>query len=46
MAPLRAKVLTPDEHRRALAQAGFEAIEVTIDPPRGWICAVAQAPRA
>ena len=44
MAPLRAAVLTADEHRERLAQAGFTDIQVTTDRARGWICAVGKAP--
>lgn len=46
-APLRAAILTAEEHELRLAEAGYEAIEVTTDPRRGWICAVGTArPRA
>jgi hypothetical protein len=36
MAPMRAAVLTADEHKKRLALAGFEAIEITTDRGRGW----------
>jgi SAM-dependent methyltransferase len=45
MAPLRAAVLSSDEHREVLARAGYEAIVVNTDRRRGWICAVAKTPR-
>ena len=44
MAPLRAAILSVEEHRTRLAEAGYEAIEVTTDRRRGWICAVARTP--
>ena len=44
MAPLRAAVLSAEEHRSLLVQAGYESIEVTTDRGRGWICAVARVP--
>lgn len=44
MAPLRATLLTVEQHRQRFADAGFEAIEVSTDRDRGWICAVGTAP--
>lgn len=44
MAPLRAAVLSAEEHHGVLAQAGYETIEVTTDRRRGWICVVARTP--
>jgi SAM-dependent methyltransferase len=44
MAPLRAALLTAEEHERRLAAAGFEAIEVSTEQQRGWICVVGTAP--
>ena len=44
MAPLRAALLTAEEHRQRFADAGFEAIEVLTDRDRGWICALGTAP--
>ena len=44
MAPLRASVLTVEEHLRRLADAGFNDIRVTTDRGRGWICVVARGP--
>jgi SAM-dependent methyltransferase len=44
MAPLRAALLTAEEHRQRFADAGFEAIKVSTDRDRGWICAVGTAP--
>ena len=35
IAPMRAAILTADEHRELLAQAGYETIEVTTDRRRG-----------
>jgi SAM-dependent methyltransferase len=46
LAPLRAAVLTVEEHRKRLLAAGFETVRVTTDPRRGWLCAVATAPAA
>jgi SAM-dependent methyltransferase len=46
MAPMRAAVLTADEHRKRLAAAGFDAIEISTDRRRGWLCAVGTAPRS
>ena len=43
MTPLRATVLSEEEHRAHLAEAGYEGIEVRTDRG-GWICAVARAP--
>jgi len=43
---LRATYLSVDEHRAALIEAGFVAVEVYIEPSRGWICAVGMRPEA
>jgi ubiquinone/menaquinone biosynthesis C-methylase UbiE len=32
-------LLTPDEHRQFLAEAGFVNVNVTTNPGKGWICA-------
>lgn len=37
---LRATYLSVDEHRAALTEAGFVAVEVHTDPSRGWLCAI------
>ena len=44
LAPLRAAVLTVEEHRQRLLEAGFATVHVTTDRRRGWLCAVATAP--
>ncbi len=33
------KLLTPDEHRQLLEEAGFRDVMVETDPAHGWICA-------
>jgi SAM-dependent methyltransferase len=33
-------LLTPEEHRQLLEQAGFTNVEVDTNPSRGWICAL------
>lgn len=38
------KLLTVDEHRALLGGAGFTDIEVSTEPAKGWICAVARKP--
>jgi len=42
---LRATYLSPEQHRSALSDAGFTAVEIHIEPSRGWICAVGIKPR-
>lgn len=42
MKPLGVTSLTADQHRSALENAGFSAVEVHTDS-RGWICAVGRA---
>ena len=37
---LRANYLTPEEHRRLLADAGYRDAEVFEEKARGWICAI------
>jgi SAM-dependent methyltransferase len=44
MTPLRAKYLTPEEHRSKLEAAGFINVKVDTDESRGWICASGNAP--
>lgn len=38
---LRATYLTPEEHRKALVDAGYHSVDVQVDEARGWISAVA-----
>ena len=38
MAPLRAKLLSVDEHRAWLESAGFTAVRVSEERARGWLC--------
>lgn len=33
-------LLTPDEHRELLTQAGFSDVQIFEEPDRGWICAI------
>lgn len=40
MRALRARYLTLEEHRAALAEAGFAGVEVDAHPWAGWMCAV------
>ncbi|HTI39904.1 MAG TPA: class I SAM-dependent methyltransferase [Vicinamibacterales bacterium] len=42
---LRANYLSLDQHRAALAAAGFVDVDVHAQPARGWMCAVATRPR-
>ena len=41
---LRARYLTPDQHREALAAAGFADVQVATDRKKGWICVVGSKP--
>jgi len=41
---LDATYLSLDEHRAALTEAGFAAVEVHTEPSRGWMCAVGVRP--
>jgi len=34
------KLLTIDEHRELLTSTGYEDVQVTVDPGKGWICCV------
>jgi hypothetical protein len=45
MAPTRAAILTAEQHRQVLAEAGYHEVQVITDP-RGWICAVGRSPAA
>jgi ubiquinone/menaquinone biosynthesis C-methylase UbiE len=38
------KLLTVDEHRELLAEAGYSDVEVSVDPEKGWICATGRKP--
>lgn len=38
------QMLTPDEHRELLANAGYAAIRIETLPDEGWLCAIAQKP--
>src|SRR5215471_10257379 len=35
------KLLSADEHRALLADAGYSGVQVTTEPAKGWICAIA-----
>ena len=37
-------LLSPDEHRAALAEAGFSDIQIVTESKRGWICCVGKKP--
>ena len=37
---LRAAYLTPDQHRRLLADAGYQNVQVFEEKAKGWICVV------
>lgn len=39
------QMLTPDEHRNLLANAGYAAIRIETLPAKGWLCAIAQKPQ-
>jgi ubiquinone/menaquinone biosynthesis C-methylase UbiE len=41
---LGATYLSPAQHRTTLSDAGFTAVEIDIEPSRGWICAVGVKP--
>ncbi len=45
MGLLRAKFLSPEEHRRLLADAGYTDVEVDEERSKGWLCAVGRRPR-
>lgn len=38
------KLLTPDEHRNLLADAGFADVQVFTNPEKGWVCAIGAKP--
>ncbi len=38
------KLLSEDEHRLLLANAGYSGVEVFVEPAKGWICAKAKKP--
>jgi ubiquinone/menaquinone biosynthesis C-methylase UbiE len=37
------KFLTIEEHRQLLSDAGYSDIQITADPPKGWLCAIGRA---
>ena len=37
-------LLNRDEHREVLVNAGFSAVQVTVDAGKGWICAIGRKP--
>ena len=39
-------MLSVDEHRQILADAGFSEVQVHTEPGKGWICAIGQKPFA
>lgn len=39
------QMLTPDEHRDLLANAGYTHIKLETLPAKGWLCAIAQKPQ-
>ncbi len=38
------KLLSEDEHRTLLGNAGYSNVEVFVEPAKGWICATAKKP--
>lgn len=38
------KLLSVDEHRELLRNAGFTDVQVNTEPAKGWICAIAKKP--
>jgi ubiquinone/menaquinone biosynthesis C-methylase UbiE len=41
---LRARYLTPDEHRALLVDAGYAGVQIFTDETKGWICAIGRKP--
>jgi hypothetical protein len=39
-------MLSVDEHRQLLTDAGFSEVQVHTKPGKGWICAIGQKPLA
>ncbi len=37
-------LLSPEQHRELLFDAGFEEVEVFTEPTKGWICAIGRKP--
>jgi ubiquinone/menaquinone biosynthesis C-methylase UbiE len=35
-------LLTPDEHRRLLGDAGYSDVQIAVEETKGWICATAR----
>ena len=44
MKPIGGDVLSADEHRDRLVEAGYSEVEIHHDEEHGWICALARAP--
>jgi ubiquinone/menaquinone biosynthesis C-methylase UbiE len=44
MKPLGGACLSPDEHRALFAGAGFDDIQLSLEPARGWICVTGRRP--
>jgi hypothetical protein len=40
------KVLSPDEHRDLLADAGYSDIRILEEAVKGWICGIGRKPVA
>lgn len=40
------KVLTPDEHRKLLADAGYSDVKIFEEASKGWICGIGRKPVA
>jgi ubiquinone/menaquinone biosynthesis C-methylase UbiE len=38
------KLLSVDEHRELLANAGFSDVQVVVEPGNGWICGIGRKP--
>ena len=38
------KLLSEDEHRELLANAGYSDVQIFVEPVKGWICAAAKKP--
>jgi SAM-dependent methyltransferase len=45
-AQLGATLLSPDEHRELLTDAGFSDVQVIVEPAKGWISALGKRPAA
>ncbi len=40
------KLLDPEEHRALLVNAGYSEVQISVEPKRGWICAMGTKPPA